>query len=410
MKVCFITANYPPEARGGTEQVVVALARELAGHSVDVAVITGSDVLREDVDSDHCAEEHEGIAVTRVFRNEYEQEHFGYFVRERVLDVLAERLEALAPDLVHVHSFAGLTLGITGLCRRLQLPVVVTCHDMWTTCARYFRLPAPGVTCPADDDHSVCVTCVNDALKTDAEAVREGLSRRDDRVRNELRQAQAITAPSRSAAAVVRACVPVQQEIEVVPHGLLRAVAAADRAAAPDVDGPLRVGTFGGLVASKGVRELVQACVHVARAGHEIELHLSGPWHEPEFATEMRALAEQGGLTMVEHGPFTPEDRHPARDLHLAVFPSKCQETYGLVVEEALAHGVPAVVSNFGALAERATTPGVVVTPLDPLPSVLCELVASRERLAALRDAIPSELPTISVSAARHTDLYQTLR
>src|SRR5690606_35575896 len=43
VKVCFVTSNYPPEAWGGTVQVVTALARELRALGVEVAVITGSD-------------------------------------------------------------------------------------------------------------------------------------------------------------------------------------------------------------------------------------------------------------------------------------------------------------------------------------------------------------------------------
>lgn len=409
MKVCFITANYPPEANGGTEQVAVALARELAERSVAVSVISGSDLAREDVDADVHDEQYDGVTVARVYRDATESDR-GFLWRSRILDLIRERLAAFAPDIVHVHSFAGLTLGIGGLCRQMKLPVVVSFHDMWTICARYFRLPVAGITCPTDGNHEVCVTCINDSLKVDSEHVRERLARRDQLIREDLQSAALCTAPSRAAAALVAASVPLHSEVEIIPHGLLRPVARGDRAAPPIAGEPLRIGTFGGLVASKGVRELVRACLHVTQAGHRIELHLSGPWHEKGLQAEMRELARQGGLEMVEHGPFTATDRHPARDLHLAVFPSKCEETYGLVVEEALAHGVPAVVSNFGALAERTTTPGVVVTPLDPLPNVLCELVASRERLAALRDAIPADLATIALSADRHHDLYQSLR
>lgn len=44
MKVCFVTAYWPPEAIGGTEQVTVALARELRALGVEVVAISGSDV------------------------------------------------------------------------------------------------------------------------------------------------------------------------------------------------------------------------------------------------------------------------------------------------------------------------------------------------------------------------------
>ena len=91
------------------------------------------------------------------------------------------------------------------------------------------------------------------------------------------------------------------------------------------------------------------------------------------------------------------------------MFPSKCAETYGLVVDEALAHGVPVVCSDAGALAERAASPGVVVTPITRLAHVLEELVGSPDRLQALREAIPTDLPTVAASADRHLDLYRSL-
>ena len=412
MNVCFITANYPPEARGGTEQVVVALAQELVrggrnGPGTTVSVITGSDVVRTGDDLQH--ELHDGIAVTRVFRTHDEQDRNG-FVRPRVLALVRARLLELQPDVVHVHSFAGLSLGIASMCRELQIPLVVTFHDLWVTCARYFRLPAGGVTCPTDRDRSPCVVCVNDALRMDREVLKQALLQRDELVRREVAVAAACTAPSQTAADLVRQCLPYDGAIAVLPHGLLQAV-PFEHAAVPVAAGvPVRIGTFGGLVAAKGIAELLQACVALHQSGVACELHLAGKWHDPQFATAMRTLAQQGGLTLQEHGSYAPNDRHPARDLDLAVFPSKCQETYGLVVDEALAHRVPVVVSNFGALAERNTTGVVVVTALKDLTAVLHELVASPERLATLRAAIPQQLPTIQASARRHLDLYQGLR
>jgi len=409
VKVCFVTANYPPEARGGTEQVVVALARELTERGVEVSAISGSDVRREDADADVLTERCKDVSVTRIFRAADEHDQQG-FERPRILQLIRSRLLELKPDVVHVHSFAGLTLGIGAICRELQTPMVVTFHDMWVTCARYFRLPAAGVTCPTGADHAACVTCVNDALQSDREHVRQALSMREELVRSELSYASACTAPSATAATLVRECIPYTDPIEVVPHGLLREVAREHQAPSANATEPVRVGTFGGLVESKGLTELVDACLQVTAKGHRCELHLAGPWHEQDLAVGLREKARGGGLELIEHGPFTAADPHPARRLHLAVFPSKCQETYGLVVDEALAHGVPVVVSNSGALAERSATPGVVVTPLEGLANTLLKLIAFPEELSLLRQQIPAELPAIGASAQRHFDLYQSLR
>ena len=440
MKVCFITANYPPEVWGGTEHVVVALARELVsasastitstststitstitsasassgqgpsevGNHITVAVISGSDAAH--VGPDLQQEQHDGVAVTRVFRKPEEHDRHG-FVRPRILLLVKERLTEFRPDVVHVHSFAGLSLGITAICRELDIPVVVTFHDLWVTCARYFRLPAGGVTCPTGTDRTPCVTCVNDALFMDPIHLKQALLARDDLMQKEIALASACTAPSQTAANFVRDGLPFAGDIEIVPHGLLRDVPENHLAMPPSEGERLRIGTFGGLVEAKGVRELVQASVAVVQSGLACELHFSGPWHDEALAAELRLLAKDGGLDLIEHGPFTPSDRHPARALHLAVFVSKCQETYGLVVDEALAHGVPVVVSDFGALAERKAALGVVVTSLDALANVLAELIGSPQRLSALRDAIPQHLPTMRVSARRHLALYRTLR
>ena len=403
MKICLLTANYPPEACGGTEQVVTALARAFRAAGHDVAAISGSDVPRARAPADVVDEVHDGVPVARVCKRPDEQDRHG-FVRPRLLGIVRERLEALRPDVVHVHSFAGLGLGLTGLCRELGVPVVVTFHDLWVTCARFFRIPAGGVRCPDGADRAPCVICVNDALQTDPAAVEQALAERDRLLREELAAATACTAPSRTAAAFVQRCVPFDRGIEVIPHGLLNPVPVDHRAAAPAAGEQLRVGTFGGLVPEKGIRELVEAC-----RAQPCELHLHGPFHDEAFAQEIRTLVRDEALQHREHGRYGPGDAHPARYLHLAVFPSKCQETYGLVVDEALAHGVPVICSDSGALAERSMTPGVVVTPLAQLSKVLKDLLASPERLAALRSAIPADLPTIAHSARRHLDLYRSL-
>jgi glycosyltransferase involved in cell wall biosynthesis len=401
VKVCFVTANHPPEAHGGTEQVVVGLARELGVRGVTVVVISGSDQPHAGTDVE--GEEHAGVVVHRIrkFADEWDRQGF---VRPRILGLVRGLLQAERPDVLHVHSSASLGVGVAPLARALGIPVVLTFHDLWVTCARYFRLPVAGVTCPTGVDRDPCVRCVATDVGLPPEQVRTALLDRDRVVREEVAHANVCTAPSATAAAFVRECLPYAGQVEVIPHGLLWPVAAGDRAVAPRPGERLRVGTFGGLVASKGVPELLDAV-----RGLPVELHLAGRLHELAVADRIEA-ARQAGLSVHWRGPYTRRDRHPARDLHLAVFPSKCQETYGLVVDEALAHGVPVVCSLAGALRERDGTGGVVVTPLAQLANVLRELVTSADRLAALRAAVPTTLPTIAASAARHLELYSRLR
>ncbi|HEX5052804.1 MAG TPA: glycosyltransferase [Planctomycetota bacterium] len=404
MKVCFVTANWPPEASGGTEQVVVALARELRALGVDVFAISGSDRFRthgEDVEH----ETHDGVPVHRVRRYFCEDDANG-LVHERLVRIVRHLLLKHRPEVVHVHAFSRLGAGITPICREFGMRVVVTFHDLWVTCARYFRVPADGIRCPTGIDRGPCVPCIAELLPgADQAFIAAALQRRDHVLRAEVALAHVATAPSATAARFVRECLPFAAPIEVIPHGLLRPVPVEHLAERWHPGKPLRVGMFGGLVAVKGVRELVAAV-----AGLPCELHLSGPFHDAGLEHEVRARVAANGNRLVLRPHYTGAERHPARDLHLAVFPSKCQETYGLVVDEALAHGVPAVLSDQGAFAERAGVGGVVVTPIAQLASVLRELVGSPEKIAALRAAIPASLPTIVASAERHLELYRRLR
>jgi glycosyltransferase involved in cell wall biosynthesis len=401
VKVVFLTSNYPPEVWAGTEQVVTAMARELRQLGVDVSSITSSDVVHSGVDVGR--EQFEGVPVFRLWKKLGEWDHDG-FVRPRLLALVRELLRELRPDVVHVHSFAALGIGCLQVCRELGIRVVLTFHDLWVTCARYFRLPPAGVTCPSGTDRGACVGCLDGELHVGADRMARLIAERDRALRAEVALASACTAPSATAARFVRECLPYDGTVHVVPHGVLHAVPAAERASGPRPGAPLRIGTFGNLVAEKGVRELVEAV-----AGLPCELHLAGRFLAASFGEEVRAAAARAGIRLVERGRYTQQDRHPARDLDLAVFPSKCQETYGLVVDEALAHGVPVVVSDHGAFAERAGTPGVVCTKLAQLRAVVHDLGRSPDRLAALRARVPASLPTIARSAAFHLDLYRRL-
>jgi O-antigen biosynthesis protein len=406
VKICLITANYPPETLGGTEQVVVALAREFRERGDEVVAISGSDQLHQGVDASE--EVYEGVAVSRLFKKSDEQDIHG-FERPRIVAWIRDRLATDRPDVVHVHSMSGLGLGIGQACKDLGIPVVLTFHDLWSTCARFFRVPQGGVTCPSGSDRTACIACINSSLNAEPEFVAKALSDRNALVRSEVATASVLIAPSQTTARMVRDGLPFSGGVEVIPHGLLRDIPEQHRAAAAVEGEPIRVGTFGGLVPEKGLTELVEACVSVRELGLSCELHVSGRFYDEAFAQDLRGLAQAGGLPLVERERYSAVDRHPARDLHLAVFPSKCQESYGLVVDEALAHGVPAVVSDYGAFSERSATPGLIVTSHEGLAKVLGELVGSPSRLADLRNAIPSLLPSIKRSAQHHLDLYRTL-
>ena len=404
MRVALCTSNFPPEFLGGTERVVAALARALLAGGDEVLVVTGSDV-------PHCGEdvqrsEQDGVTVARIARRRDEPYDLDV-TRPRVRDLVVAELRRARIECVHVHHWAGLSSALLRGAREAGIPGIATLHDLWTTCPRFFRRAPAGLRCPSEASREGCVPCVRlDLGHLDAAATLAAIRARDAGLRAELAAARAITVPSATARRLIAAHLPFNGAIEVVPHGLLEAVGAHDPE--PALDGVLRVGHFGNLVAEKGVLLLVEAC-----AGIEgLSLRLAGRFLDPAFESQVRTRASALAVPLTIDGPYGPDRAHPARALDLAVFPSQCEETYGLVVEEALARGVPVVVSDRGALAERIGGAGVVV-PVDepgPLARVLRGIAADRSRLHALRAKLPRRFDTMHETADRYRALYRRAR
>lgn len=399
MRVALVTSNYPPEFVGGTERVVCALARALRDAGDDVLVVTGSDVPH--AGSDVVSATHEGIPVLRLPRRA--DEPYGMDVsRPRVRALLVAELRRTRRACVHVHHWATLSSGTLRAAREAGIPGIATLHDLWTTCPRFFRRPPAGITCPTGAARDACADCIRrDLPGLDDAAARASLAARDADLRAELDAAHAVTVPSETSRARIAAQLPFERPLEVVPHGLLEPV--TDRAS-PARGGRLRVGTFGNLVEEKGVLLLVEACAGLPG----IELRLAGRFLDPAFEARVRARAQALGVPLVTTGAYGAAGVHPACDLDLAVFPSLCEETYGLVVEEALARGVPVLVSDRGALRERIGEAGLVVAVDDPAPlaALLRGFAAEPSRLTDLRAKLPRHFATMSTAADRYRALY----
>lgn len=404
MKVALCAPNFPPEFLGGTERVVLALARALRDAGDEVLILAGSD--RPHAGEDIIHESFDGFAVRRLPR--VPDEEYGLDVRRprvaaRFVDVLlAERV-----DVVHVHHWAVLSSGLLRAARDIGVPGIATLHDMWTNCPRFFRRPPAGHACPTGTERGPCTACVRAALPyLDVETVRAGIRGRDADLADELATAFRITAPSAACARLAARFTGLSTSPEVVPHGLLDDVAEVrSRALDPQ---RIRIGTFGNLVEEKGVMLLVYAM----RGIEEAELHLHGPFLDRAFADLVKERALDFGVQLVEHGPYGASDPHPALGLDLAVFPSLCEETYGLVVEEALVRGVPVVVSDRGALAERIGEGGlaVAVDELGPLEGTLRDLCRHPQKIEELRRGIPRSFATMADGAQRYRALYREAR
>ncbi|MGE0141928.1 MAG: glycosyltransferase [Planctomycetota bacterium] len=405
MKVALCCSNFPPEFAGGTEKVVEALARSLVHEGDEVMVIAGSD--RAATGEAVRTAAVDGFVVHRIERRPDEPYDLDVS-RPRIARLVRDLLKQQGTQCVHVHAWAGLCSSIVADARADGRAAVATLHDLWVTCPRFFRRAPAGITCPSGAGREECIECVSRDVGGLARAELESrIAQRDVVMRRELLSAGCVTVPSRATARRVAEAMNFALPIEVVPHGLIGDVARRpDRPSVGDgPTAPIRVGHFGNLVPDKGVDLLVRAAAGVPA----LELVLAGRFLDPAYEAFVRSLALDLGVAIECRGPYGEGTPHPTESMDLAVFPSLCEETYGLVVDEALAAGVPVLVSDKGALGERIGGAGRVVDVRDQhaLHRELLRLATDRSALAELTRAVPAHFPSIRDAAVRYRELYR---
>lgn len=371
MKILFVLHQFGGAASGGTERVVAQLATALvaAGHAV--TIVAGSlerapcmRVDRETVD---------GLTVLRLHRDDLHFESWWKAWSPGVSATFARLLDELAPDVVHVHHWLRTTTDFVRQARARGVVTAVTLHDHFAMLAspvRPFRLDVarpPGLPSGLDP-----------------EAARAAFEFHRDDLADEVTAADLVYAPSRAHADSVRSLAPrALGEILVLPPPVGALPPPAPRAAGRG----RRLVLFGALYEAKGPHVLLQALRLAAERGQVWELEVFGAESTGEYGAHLRTLA--AGLPVRFRGAFRFEDL-AAASADYAVVPALTHESYGLVVDEACALGLPMLLSDLPAFRERAPAASTAFfAPGDV--EALAALLGAPERLAAL--VHPGPLP-----------------
>ena len=146
------------------------------------------------------------------------------------------------------------------------------------------------------------------------------------------------------------------EKIKLIPP----AITIPDEFSPAETDGVPHILAIGQLIRGKGVDQLLTAM-------HEVKspcvLDVVGIGNDEAY---LKQLAEPLGNKVVFHG-FSPNPDDAFRGIRAVVLPWRWQEPFGLVGPEALAHGVPLVGFDVGAVREYLIDgqTGVLVPPED---------------------------------------------
>ncbi|MFF6793469.1 glycosyltransferase [Streptomyces filamentosus] len=257
---------------------------------------------------------------------------------------LAARLRADRPDVVHVHNvFPLLSPAVLAACADAGVPVVATLHN-------YTQVCPPGTL---HRDGGPCSACVG--KKVPLPAVRHGCYR-DSRLATVPLAVNLAVNRRRWWTGVERfLCISAAQREVLVRSGMPAGRLVVKHNFVPD-PGVRRTGPgehllfLGRLAESKGVRLLMEAWDALAAdGGVGVPLVLAGAG-----PLEREVAAWAAGRDDVRHaGLYGPEQCRAAVARSVAVVaPSLARETFGLVVAEAMAAGVPAVAAGHGGFTE----------------------------------------------------------
>ena len=405
-RVVHLVHGWPPFAVGGTEVFARALALFQAQRR-EVAVYARLSALERR--KGEALELTDGGVRVRLVVNDFVQRdpvsrnaiHDAAFAAD-----FDRFLDETRPDLLHVHHLAGHAATLPGRARRRGVPTVFQLQDWWPLCARVNLLHADGAACRGPSPWK-CAACrpltglpggalLNPALH----ALRAGVMRR-------ALAAERYVAGSRF---LVRSWEEAgwplgDAAVEVVPYGIPYPRPGID----PRVEEaglPLRFGFVGALMRHKGAHVAVEAFRGIPPERATLRLW-GDPAADPAYSARLRERSESADIRI--EGAFA--DGEKARvfaEMDVLLVPSVGLESYGIVVDEAMAHGVPVVASRLGALPERFEEDcGAFFTAGDAgaLRAVLDRLVARPGTVVAWRRALP-RVRTTEAAARRIEEIY----
>ncbi|PWB82235.1 MAG: hypothetical protein C3F08_00195 [Candidatus Methylomirabilota bacterium] len=427
MRILQIVHGFPPESTAGTERYCEAVSRELSarGHECEVLAGSGQRAAQATV----AAESQDGLPVTRYLRAEGQVESWRDEYDPEAEALIRGLLSRSRPDLAHLHHWHRLTNNLAAICADLGIPVVVTLHDVWTSCPRLHRIYRDGSFCKEPLLTAPCLHCVERTPWQTDQEVAAALALRRQMIETELSLASALIVPSAAHRSLLCGLLELpESRVIVLPHGGPGAIPARERRQRPSAfpNRPLQIGHWGYFLYHKGTHVLLEA-LHRLNDPSAVQAHLIGTALEASYQQRLQELSR--GLPVQFHGAYRPPDL-PAFDLDLAVFPSITSESYSFTLDEALRLGLPILVSDRGALPERIGKAGLTFRAGDAedlarcLQRVLDEpelletmrrnirsdtLVSMRTHVAMLEKIYEDAAHTLRATPERHTPYLKVI-
>jgi glycosyltransferase involved in cell wall biosynthesis len=279
--------------------------------------------------------------------------------------IFGRMLDAVQPDVVHLHAVQWLSASLAVACMERRIPYVITLHDAWWLCARQFMVTSAGQYCfQKKIDLHICQNCMPGARHLDE---------RMNALRSVLDGAALLLSPSEAHRGLYLANGIPPDKIEVAR---MPAVPTQPRKRGAR----LKFAYVGGNVDVKGF-PIVKRAFEALKRG-DWDLLLVDNTLKLGFSSMNAQDWRVAGKIDIVPAYTQDEMDHFFADIDVLLFPSQWKESFGLTVREALARNVWVITTEGGGPGE-AVIDGVngTLIPLDgrfePLQRAVEHLLAS---------------------------------
>ena len=367
MKILFLNTFYAPNTIGGTEAVLQGIVEGVADRGIEVVVLATSQqkgLHQETVN---------GVRVWRVgIRNLFWPSpavprtlssqalwHLIDTYNPAMGEVLEKVLKIERPTVASVHNLAGWSASAWSAFLKAKVPVVQVLHDHYLLCPRTTMFKN-GRSCIGQ-----CASC---------------------RV---LRLSHGTLSRSVSGVVGVSRYILARHRQEGLFHGVPRQSVIYNARRPSDLclegrlldhptikrrEGRVRFGFIGALHPGKGVEDLIRAFLKGAPSASELWIAGAG---RKDYEETLRRLSQ--GAPVRFTGRMRPDDFYPYIDVVVA--PSRWNETFSLVVMEAMSYGKSVIATAVGGIPELVgdNKTGLLVGPgrIEELSQALRKIAGS---------------------------------